>query len=232
MSEDVEVALKELATSAADNCLKLGAAHVQGMQAAAHPLLLWLDYLEKSQLTGHANVLVEGARSAVNEGAACLSLGLVRSAIMSIRLQIDLALAWVYFKDHHVEWGRVQATGDGFKTKKDLLDYFKEHAGFSTRFGLLKECITRAEVEPYRLLSAHIHAQSEYVVPRVAAPCDIVASPTLQADVIKLQRETSEYISDVYWSLYAEKWPSLPPLLRDQLDARFKTPAQKKTFWS
>ena len=44
---------------------------------------------------------------------------------MSIRLQIDLALAWVYFKDHHVEWGGVQATGDGFKTKKELLDYLR-----------------------------------------------------------------------------------------------------------
>ena len=170
MSKDVEVALKELAASTSDNCLKLGSAHVAGMQVAAQPFLLWLDYLEKSHLTGHANVLVAGARSAINEGAACLSLGLVRPAIMSIRLQIDLALAWVYFKDHHVEWGRVQATGDGFKTKKELLDYFKDHAGFGIRFGLLKECATRVELEPYRLLSAHIHAQSEYVVPNVATP--------------------------------------------------------------
>ena len=66
MSKDVEVALKELAASTSDNCLKLGSAHVAGMQVAAQPFCSGSTTSRNRISQGMQNVLVAGARSAIN----------------------------------------------------------------------------------------------------------------------------------------------------------------------
>lgn len=224
--------LESLCAKTSKNCSERGAALIAGIEDAASLELLWVSHMQAKKLTGTADCLLAGTLSAIREGAACLALGLVRPAIASLRLQVDLALGWLYFKDHPVEWERVQATGDGFKLKGELLKYLTDnHQSFSGRFSVLKERKTRREEEPYRLLSAHIHAQSEHVIPKVVLPTDIVASVQHQTEFVELQAECSEYINDVYWSVYADKWKAFPSGLTDSLQVRFKTTAQRAAFF-
>src|SRR3989442_13118197 len=101
--------------------------------------------------------MLDASASAAREAIACLALGLLRPWLASLRSQIDMLLAWLYFKDHPVEWQRVQDTGEGFKLKSDILKYLSETVEkYKTRFGLLRDCTTRTVEDPFRLLSAHM----------------------------------------------------------------------------
>jgi len=144
-----------------------------------------------------------------------------------------MCLSWLYFKDHPVEWGRVQDTGDGFKLKTELLRYLGDTVGkYATRFGLLRDCKTRTLDDPYRLLSSHIHGQSELALPEVEQPKDIVATPQAQDEAIELQRECAEFINDIFWSVFADRWASIPVELKKELDGRFKSPGQRASFFA
>ena len=233
MTSALDAQLAELLKRCSENCAGRGSKVVSMSEDAARLELLWLQYLTTSQLTGTANCLLEGTRSAIREGVSCVALGLVRPALNSLRLQIDLVLGWLYFKDHAVEWGRVQCTGDGFKMKTELLKYISDsYDRFGARFGILRECKTRTQDDPYRLLSAHIHGQSQYVLPQVQVPSDIVASTVAQDEAVMLQRECSEFLTDVLWSIYAERWSSLPSDLVGTLDKRFVSVAQRAAFYA
>lgn len=222
-------ALVDLCTK---NCQDRGERLVTASEAASRLLMLWLQHLIDARLTGTSDSLVQGMLSAVREGTACLALGLVRPALTSLRLQVDLGLSWLYFKDHPVEWSRVQETGDGFKLKTELLKYLAEHhPRFKDRMGILRDCKTRTQDDPYRLLSAHIHAQNEPAIPQVEKPSDIVASAHLQDEFVQLQAECAEYMNDVFWSMYAERWATIGEELRSSINARFKTPAQRAEFF-
>lgn len=206
---------------------------VESFEKSTRPLMLWLHFLQTNHMTGVADCLLIGSRSAVNEAAACLSIGLVRPALNSIRLQIDLLLGWQYFKDHKMEWARLGESGDGYRLKSEIIRYLGEVVPkFGTRFALLKDCKKRQVDEPYRLLSAHVHGQSEFVIPIVQEPKDIVSSKRLQDDLVLVQGECVEYIGDIFWSIYADRWAALHPELKQQLLERFDTPKQKNAFFA
>jgi hypothetical protein len=232
MSSLIAKELSELSRLAAANCHVRGVAVVTEGEKASNFIILWLRYLRSCHATGTADCLIDATASAVREGIACVVLGLVRPALNSLRLQIDLSLAWLYFKDHPVEWRRVQEIGDAFKLKTDLLKYISETIpGYSTRFGLLRDCKTRRLDDPYRLLSAHIHGQSEPVLPNVQKPRHIIATQKAQDEFLKLQHECSEYINDVFWSVFADRWASVPIQLKSSIESRFKSPDQRACFF-
>lgn len=225
--------LDELVTLVTSNCETHGDTIVTNAEAASRVELLWLHFLSQTQLTGTADCLLDGAASAIREATACVALGLVRPALCSLRLQIDLSLGWLYFKDHPIEWAKVQATGDGFKMKTELLKYLTDsYDKYGTRFGTLRDCKTRSQDDPYRLLSAHLHGQSEHVLPKVKIPSDIVAPIEAQQEATQLQFECAEFINDVLWSVYADQWKNIPTELRTTLECRFKSDGQRSAFYS
>lgn len=195
-------------------------------------LLLWLDYLAKYHKTGVADELIESVPSLLLETAACLSIGFIRQAIFSLRTQIDLVLSWVYFKDHLVEWNLINETGDGYKMKKDLFDYFsKNYKQFSNRHGELNKVATRKVNDVYRLLSAHIHGQSTYVLPLHQELKQVVGKKELCDEGVQLVYDVSEYINDILISIFTDHWKSLPKDIRDSTMNRFLSKAQKESFF-
>lgn len=198
-----------------------GEAIVGAIEAAAMPLLHWFEFLNAQRTGTDSDCLLDGAISSVREVAGLSGLGLVRPALYSMRMTIDLVLAWLYFKDHPVEWRKVNATGDGYKMKRDLLEYFGEHYfGFKKRWAILANSATRTTADPYRLLSAHIHAQSTVVLPVVTHLADIVKDQALGQESAKLLGEVSEFLSDILVCLFADKWTSLPAAITKAATAR------------
>lgn len=219
-------------------------AHVDGFVAATSPkfsieveinaslLIHWLSFLKTYHLTGVADNLLSAVESAVRETAGCLSLGLARPALFSLRTEIDLMLAWLYFKDHPVEWEAVNITGDGYKMKKELLEYLgAHHSRFVARLSLLKEIARRKEAEPYRMLSAHIHGQSTAVLPVIIELKDLVRSSSICADCVILSFEVAEYINDILLAVFIGKWHALPKEVCSALEERFVSAEQRGTFF-
>lgn len=194
--------------------------------------ILWLNYLNASQKTGIANELLDAFACSIRETAACTALGLVRPALFSMRTQIDLILAWLYFKDHHIEWEQVNVIGEGFKLKKELLEYLSNYyPGFGARHGILKQISTRKEEDSYRLLSAHIHGQSNPVLPVTVELSDVVRTKELSEQCAQVVGEVSEYVSDILYAVYASQWTAIPNEITKQVTERFASPAQKAKFF-
>lgn len=196
-------------------------------------LVSWLSYLSTYHRTGVADGLLEAVGSSIRETAGALSLGLVRPALFSLRGQVDLLLGWLYFKDHNVEWEHVNQTGDGFKLKKELLQYLDQHVPrFTGRLNTLREIRTRKEVDPYRLLSAHIHAQSDPVLPVVVNLMDLVQPVAACNECADVAFEVTEFLNDVLLSFYLPNWASLPRPIQSALSARFKSGDQRRDFFA
>jgi hypothetical protein len=198
---------------------------------AALPLPYWLDYLRTSEATGCCDEFLDGFRAGIVETTGCLAMGLVRPTIFSLRGQLDLALSWLYFKDHPIEWNRVQESGEGFMLKRDVLAYLEEYyAAFKIRFGALQSARTRQEMDPYRLLSAHVHGQNSLVMP-LHEHLDTLVRPRKRClECIQLQAEITEYLSDVLLACFADKWASLPEPIVDAARTRLDPKKLAKVF--
>lgn len=220
---------------AAADAFSLAAGEKISVQVEAKSALLvhWLAYLSAFHRTGVADSLLDAASSSIREVAGLLSLGLARPALFSLRGQIDLLLAWLYFKDHGVEWSHVNETADGFKLKKELLQYLDQHVPkFAGRMGILRDSKTRKELDPYRLLSAHIHAQSDLVLPVVTELKDLVRPKAVCSECIQVAFEVAEYINDVFLSVFLSSWASLPAPIQAAMNARFQSAEQRKAFFA
>jgi hypothetical protein len=196
-------------------------------------LIHWLQYLSSFHRTEVADDLLNAATCSVREVAGLLSLGLARPALFSLRGQIDLLLAWLYFKDHSVEWSHVNETAEGFRLRKELLQYLDQYVPkFAMRIGSLREIKTRTESDPYRLLSAHIHAQSAVVLPVVSDLKDLVRNKNVCLECTQACFEVSEYMNDILLCLYLTDWAALPGPVQSALELRFKSADQRQVFFN
>lgn len=223
---DLREATQEFSTA-------FGADISNAVEANSALLVHWLSYLNSFHRTGIGDSLLDAVGSSIREVAGVLSLGLARQSLFSLRGQVDLMLAWLYFKDHAVEWGHVNQTAEGFKLKKELLQYLEQHVPkFAHRLKILREIATRKEPDPYRLLSAHIHAQSDLVLPVVVELKDLVRPEAVCRECAKATFEVAEFLNDILMAVYLQSWPSLPKAVRSALDARFRSAEQRKSFFS
>lgn len=195
-------------------------------------LTCWINYLDRNFKTGVADELLKAIASCMRECAAYISLGLVKPIIFNCRTIIDLSLAWIYFKDHKIEWKYLNENGDGYKLKKELLEYIQKiNPSYNRRIGILNSIACRTVNDIYRLLSAHIHAQSTHVLPEIRRLDDIVSNNVVCEEVIRLAYETSEYVTDIFMAIYTSEWHSLPEDIKPPMLARFKSEKHKEEFF-
>jgi hypothetical protein len=223
----------ELRDAACEFSLALGPMVSTQVEEQSKLLVYWLTYLSAFHRTNVADSLLDAASSSIREVAGLLSLGFARPALFSLRGQIDLLLAWLYFKDHGIEWSHVNETADGFKLKKELLQYLEQHVPkFGVRMGILRETKTRKELDPYRLLSAHIHAQSNPVLPVVVELKDLVRVEAICIECAEMAFEVSEYLNDVFLAVFLPNWASLPVPIQTAMGMRFQSAEQRGVFFA
>ena len=220
MSHVAEVDALRAASGAA--AVGWGAEVSERVENGADLLVHWLQYLITYQKTGTADELLPATASAIREAAALLALGLVRPALFSFRCQVDLVLSWVFYKDHPMEWALVNDSSEGFKLKKDLFLYFEQHnLGFGNRFKMLVEKKVRLTADPYKLLSAHVHAQSKPVLPKVTHLEDMIRPKDECLECASVSFEVAEYLNDVLLCVYRPAWKALPTKVCSAAVARF-----------
>jgi hypothetical protein len=219
--------LESLRKSIGTSIKSSGEQRLKEGEAALSDVLVWLDYLQKSETTGCCNEMIIGIHSAGVEAAGTIAVGLVRSAIFAMRGQIDLAVAWLFFKDHPVEWEHMLRTGEEFKLKGEIFDFFATYRPkFPLRLALLQKYKTRKLDDPYRILSAHIHVQSTLVMPKFSKLEALIYPEKRCAEALQMQREVSEYISDLFLAYFGDKWASLPSKV--VAAAQSRVPADKQ----
>ena len=197
-------------------------------EQATRLTLAWLGYLRSAQTHGTANELLDGFHAALIETAGCLAIGLVRPALFSMRAQVDILLAWLYFKDHRVEWEHVELTGEKYHLVSEVLKYLRTYnRQFHGRLGLLRANRAQGEEDPYRLLSAHVHSQNSATIPPLVRIEELVQPRVRCLECVALQEEISEYLSDVLASYFVTQWADLPDSITKSIRDRLK-PAKLK----
>ncbi len=223
----------DLRQATQDFSAAFGASISRETEANSALFIHWLSYLNSYHRTGVADSLLDAIGSSIREAVGALSLGLVRQALFSLRGQVDLMFAWLYFKDHAIEWNHVNETAEGFKLKGEVLEYLGDHVtGFKRRMGTLREISTRKKPDPYRLLSAHIHAQSDFVLPIVVELKDLVRPEPVCMECTQVAFEVAEFLNDVLLAVYLPSWSSLPTAVQVALNTRFKSDEQRKCFFT
>ena len=197
---------------------------VSEVSSAAHPLLVWLQFLRTTISRKIADSLLDAVQASMIEVAASLTLGLVRPAIFSMRVQHELLLAWVYYNDHHVEWGHRERTNEEFITRAVAIKFLRDNdRRFDERFKLLQSKKKRPMDDPYGLLSIHVHTTSHYAAPSVGPLESVVKSLSDCEECVELQKSVAEYLCDVLAAWYASRWHDFPTEISNAIKSRLNT---------
>ena len=176
--------------------------------------------------------LLNGTQAAALETVAYAYLGLGRAAITAIRLQIELLLGYTYFKDHPVEWDKVRRTGDGFVLFSAVENYHKEmDRTLAARLGMIDQKAPPNLRRIYRILSAHVHGQSPYTLPKAGPLESTVLGADLMTSIVEMQQQSMDALSCFLVAVYAGQWPQLPPKFVSRVSQAL-TPKQRRVFFT
>ena len=210
MAPDPFAELEQLVKAVAEFETDFGHAQVDQMVQAAQDLTEWLQYFRTTS-SGTASELLDGIQSSMLEAIAYSAMGLARASLAAIRQEIELVLAFTFFRDHPVEWRRVRDTGDGFKLPTEIRKYHSEQSqDLATRLDLIDKLCPLSMGKLYRILSAHVHGQSPHTIPRAAELPSMVKDDVTMQSVAEMQRAVSEALSFYLVAVYAKEWTELP----------------------
>jgi hypothetical protein len=232
MSASSDKQVKVLLDAVNAHCNKTKGKHLDGLISATSLLMAWYGYLRSSLSNNIADRLLESAQGATIEAACCISLALVRPAIFSIRAQLELSLAWLYYNDHGVEWRFFEKTGKDYPMRASLVKYMQSNnTRYTERSRLLQKTKTRIDDDPYALLSIHVHSFSAHGGPINDQISSVVQSDAACDECVQLQRHVAEYLADTFSSWYADQWHDLPNEIKGHLTKRL-APKDLKDFCS
>lgn len=184
--------------------------HVEEMLDSTRDMVDWIAYFRASD-TGCATDLIDGAQASVLEAVGYVGIGLGRASLGAIRREMELVLAYTYFKDHPVEWDLVRKTGDGFKLPGAVRRYHRDlNRQLAARLALVEKILPLTESKLYRILSAHLHGQSHYTIPRPGELKSLVISSDDIGTVVEMQRNVCTALNFYLVAVFAEEWTELP----------------------
>jgi hypothetical protein len=225
MPTDADEQVTDLQTAVSNHATQHGARYLNDTTVRSRLILIWMGYLRVSVSRGWADRLLDTAQGALIETAGCLSLGLARAAIFSIRAHMELLMAWIYYNDHPVEWTKFEKSGHDYILHSAILSYMRSHdEKFQTRFRLLIRYKTRSTEDPYGILSIHAHSISGTLGPTIAPLQSLVQGSTVCDEVISLWGEVSEYLTDIFCCWYGDRWQDFPLEVRQHLTSRLPAP--------
>jgi hypothetical protein len=228
LTSDQEVEALRVAIDA--HCTKHKGKYLDSCIVASALLLAWFGYLRSSVSRHVADRLLDAAQATAIEAACCISVALVRPAIFSIRAQLELTLAWIYYNDHPVEWQLFEKTGRDYPMRAALIRYMHTTGPrFDDRLKLLQKTKTRKDDDPYSLLSVHVHTISGKGGPTIASLVSAVRSDKTCDECVILQAHVAEYLTDVLSAWYADHWHDFPAAIKTHVQSRL-TPKDLKAF--
>jgi hypothetical protein len=135
-----------------------------------------------------------------------------------------MVLGWLYYKDHPVEWRRF-VNGADFLGRSDYVEYLEKHVPhFKTRRSALTDGATRSVLEPYHVLSKHVHSQTLAAIPAFGSLAALISGADRCREAVVVQGVVTEYLSDILTAVYADEWHDLPeeiactPKVRDKVN--------------
>lgn len=188
---------------------------------AALPLsIAWIDFE-----TGHAADipaadLLKGARLALLEAASAWAIGLNRGAAGSLRTFIENTFAWLYYKDHPIEFNLVTKKEIDLLLPKSIQKYLKEiDSGFDKAYSIIVKVQTRPDEYYYTNLSFFSHAHPSQLLSGKPSHELVVTAPP-DAGFLAVCANVDEFISDNFATAYRNSWGLVPQIVKDSVSER------------
>jgi hypothetical protein len=181
----------------------------------------WLRTLKLENQQCQSSLLLSSALSASVEVVSTAYLGLMRQSIGSLRIYYELSLAWLYYKDHPVEWGQIEYGKAQVLLPGAIHKYLKEYiVDYDKKWKALSEHKTRSYDDPYKIMSGFVHGGLLATLPSTVMPKDILFDDAVIEQLPSFIKCVCEYIEDVYVCAHLANWESLPGAIRNTLESR------------
>lgn len=187
-------------------------------------------WIEAELATGSqlkAAALLNGAKVALLEAGAAWATGLNRAAASSARTFAENVMAWIYYKDHSVEYNLVEQRKSDLLLPKAVQSYIKsvDH-GFDAAYKFLNESKTRPNEYFYSDLSYYIHAHPNQIISGKEAHELVVTNPPESA-FLQICSHLDEFISDNFVAFYRHSWGFLPQIVVENIQTRLSMKLSK-----
>lgn len=164
--------------------------------------------------------LIVGAKISLIEAGASWAAGLNRGAASSLRVYVENTIAWLYYKDHEVEYNSVRNGIADLFLPKAVQSYLKSNdLGFEKAYAILSKYSKRDKEYYYSSISDFVHAHPAFT----ASASDIfdaaVSSPRQDA-FLGIANMADEFISDSYLAHYRGSWSDVPKAVSENTTTR------------
>jgi hypothetical protein len=170
-----------------------------------------------------ARTLIVGAKVALLETGTAWAVGSNRGAASSLRAYIENAFAWLYYKDHPVEFRAVLDRNIDMHLPKAVQNYIKTmDKGWEKAYSFLNKKSKRSNEYFYTDVSQFVHAHPAFAS-YVLSIEEIAVSVPRDSSFITLSGMVDEFISDNYLSFYRASWGDVPSSVQTNASSRLGT---------
>ena len=186
------------------------------------PSLIWTAKQMKTGSSAPCGIILKGCYGSAVEAVSLVSFGLVRPAVLSLRLHYELSLQYLFYKDHPVEWRNVAEFRSQPNMPGVINKYLRESfPKFEHRFKKLMKVKTRSRDDCYQVLSGVAHGTAIRSISSATRPVELVEPENVISQSVTVFHDVGEHLGDIYVSSFASNWLSLPQMTRNDLKARF-----------
>lgn len=166
--------------------------------------------------------LLVGAKVSLLEAGTAWAIGSNRGAASSLRAYIENVFAWLYYKDHPVEYGVVESMRGDVMLPKAIQGYMKQidHGFEKSYLELSKNSLRGRDSEYYyTILSQFVHAHPSFSTLSDNI-LDLAVSSPRDPGFLVVCRNADEFISDNFTTYYRGSWDDLPKLVTKSVSDR------------
>jgi hypothetical protein len=170
-----------------------------------------------------AQSLLVGAKVALLEAATAWAIGSNCGAASSLRAYIENTFAWLYYKDHPVEFQTILTKHADMMLPKSVQNYIKNiDEGFEKAYNLISRKRVRTSEYYYTDVSQFVHAHPSFALRSENIEESAVSLPR-DSGFLTISAMTDEFISDNYLAFYRSSWDDAPKSVQQNTSKRIGT---------
>src|SRR6185437_8495032 len=180
----------------------------------------WIEYSWTISVDNPARPLLVGAKIALLESAASWGIGSNRGAAASLRTFIENSIAWLYYKDHPVEYRVMAERDDDLLLPKAVKNYLhRANKGYERAWPVLAAAAKRPSEYFYSDISQYVHAHPAFTNFGADIAAIAISQPR-DGKFLNICANADEFLSDIYVVFYRHNWESIAQPVRENLSTR------------
>jgi hypothetical protein len=187
----------------------------------------WIEFSWPLTGTNPAGPLMAGAKISLLEAGTSWLIGSNRGAAASLRTHLENSIAWLYYKDHPIEYRTMLARDEDLLLPKAVKSYLQRiDRGYEKAYAAIVATAGRPNEYYYSDVSQFVHAHPAFAA-LGSDVASIVISQPRDVGFLKICAHADEFLSDIYVTCYRHNWDMIPQAVKDNITKRLGTKLRK-----